>query len=44
MVEDALEVGRVLPGDLLLELTTPSLLLTALKVALQDNKSLCISA
>ena len=41
MVEDALEVGRVLPGDLLLQLT--SLLLTTLKVALQDHKSLCIA-
>ena len=41
MVEDALEVGRVLPGNLFLELTS-SLLLPALKVSLQDHKSLCV--
>ena len=43
MVEDALEVGRVLPGDLLLHLTS-SLLLPALEVPLQDDQSLCVSA
>ena len=42
MVEDALEVGRVLPGDLLLHLTS-SLLLPALEVPLQDDQSLCVS-
>ena len=43
MVEDALEVGRVLPGDLLLHLTS-SLFLPALEVPLQDDQSLCVSA
>ena len=42
MVQDALEVGRVLPGDLLLHLTS-SLLLPALEVPLQDDQPLCVS-
>ena len=44
MVQDALEVGRVLPGDLLLQLTSSPLLLAALKVPLQDHKSLGVAA